>query len=77
MYSFLVSLWSPKMLVLCTLSIINKLTTTKVESTYLGWITNNAQRICPVEGLEHMTTGLVNKCLTLLRHTGRQVCDGY
>ena len=36
---------------------INRLTTTKVDSTYLGWLANNAQRICPVAGLERMTTG--------------------
>ena len=38
---------------------INRLTTTKVDSTYLGWLANNAQRICPVAGLERMTTGSV------------------
>ena len=38
---------------------INRLTTTKVDSTYLGWLANNAQRICPVAGLERMTTGIV------------------
>ena len=36
---------------------INRLTTKKVDSTYLGWLANNAQRICPVAGLERMTTG--------------------
>ena len=41
------------------------MSTTKVESTYLGWLANNAQRICPVEGLERMSTGLVAKRLTL------------
>ena len=35
---------------------INRLTTTKVDSTYFGQLANNAQRICPVAGLEHMTT---------------------
>ena len=38
---------------------INRLTTTKVDSTYLGWLANNAQRLCPVAGLERMTTGSV------------------
>ena len=35
---------------------INRLTTTKVDSTYFVWLANNAQRICPVAGLERMTT---------------------
>ena len=35
---------------------INGLTTTKVDSTYLGSLASNAQRICPVAGLERMTT---------------------
>ena len=26
---------------------INRLTTTKVDSAYLGYLANNAQRICP------------------------------
>ena len=38
------------------------LITTKVDSTY----------ICYVAELERMTTGLVAKQLTLLRHTSRQ-----
>ena len=42
---------------------INRLTTTKVDSTYLGWLPNNAQRICPVAGLERMTTGSVVRAL--------------
>ena len=46
-------------------------TVTKVDSTYLGCLTNNAQRICPVAGLERMTTGPVAKCLNLSRHTSR------
>ena len=41
---------------------INRLTTTKVDSTYLGCLTSNAQRICPMAGLER---------LTLSRHTSR------
>ena len=36
---------------------INRLTTRKVDSTYLGWLVNNVQRICPVAGLERITTG--------------------
>ena len=47
---------------------INRLTVTKVDSTYLGCLTSNAQRICPVAGLERMTTGSVAKRLTPLRH---------
>ena len=44
---------------------INRLKTTKVDSTYLGWLTNNAQSIilCPVAGLERMTTGSVVSAL--------------
>ena len=38
---------------------INRLTPTKVDSTYLGSLANNAQCICPVAGLERMTTGSV------------------
>ena len=54
------------MLVPCTLFITyNKLTFAKVNSTYLGRLTSNAQRICPVVGLERMTTGSVAKRLTL------------
>ena len=45
---------------------INRLTTTKVDSTYLGWLTNNAQRICPVAGLERMTTGSAVSALPFL-----------
>ena len=53
---------------------INRLTATKVDSTYLGRLTSNAQRICdPVVGLERMTTGSVAKRLTLSRHTSRQL----
>ena len=43
---FLLSYWhidvDLKMLVLCTLLYINRLTTTKVDSTYLGWLISNA-----------------------------------
>ena len=35
---------------------INRLTATNVDSTYLGCITSNTQRICPVAGLERVTT---------------------
>ena len=35
---------------------INRLTATKVDSTYLGCLTSNTQHICPVAGLECMTT---------------------
>ena len=35
---------------------INRLTATKVDSTYLGCLTSNAQHICPMTGLERMTT---------------------
>ena len=52
---------------------INKLTVTKVDSTYLCSLTSNTQRICPVAGLERMTTGSVAKRLTPLRHTIRPV----
>ena len=45
---------------------INGLTTTKVDSTYLGWLANNAQRICPVAGLERMTTGSAVSALPYL-----------
>ena len=42
---------------------INRLTTTKADSTYLGCLANNAPRICPVAGLERMTTGSVASAL--------------
>ena len=42
---------------------INRLTATKVDSTYLGCLTSNAQRICPVAGLKRTTTGLVVSAL--------------
>ena len=42
---------------------INRLTATKVDSTYLGELTSNAQRICPVAGLERMTTRSVVSAL--------------
>ena len=45
---------------------INRLTTTEADSTYLCWLANNAQRICPVAGLERMTTVSVAKRLTTL-----------
>ena len=45
---------------------INKPTTTKVDSTYLGLLANNAQRICPVAGLERMTTGSAVSALPYL-----------
>ena len=46
---------------------INRLTTTKVDSTYLGSLANNAQRIiCPVAGLERMTTGSAVSALPYL-----------
>ena len=45
---------------------INRLTTTKVDSTFLGWLANNAQRICLVAGLERMTTGSVVSALPYL-----------
>ena len=38
---------------------IDRLTATKVDSIYLGCLTSNAQRICPVAGLKRMTTGSV------------------
>ena len=50
---------------------INRLTTTKVDSTYLGGLSNNAQRICPVAVLERMTTGSAVKRLTPSRHPDR------
>ena len=40
-----------------------RLTATKVDSTYLGCLISNAQRICPVAGLERITTGLVVSAL--------------
>ena len=42
---------------------INRLTATKVDSTYLDCLTSNAQRISPVAGLERMTTELVVSAL--------------
>ena len=51
---------------------INRPTTTKVDSTYLGWLANNAQRICPVAGLERMHR-ISSQRLTLSRHTGRHI----
>ena len=45
---------------------INRPTTTKVDPTYLGWLANNAQRICPVTGLERMTTGLAVSAIPYL-----------
>ena len=45
---------------------INRPTTTKVDSTYLVWLANNAQRICPVAGLERMTTGSTVSALPYL-----------
>ena len=51
---------------------INRLTATKVDSTYLVCLTSNAQQYCLVAGLERMTTGSVVKRLTLSRHTSRQ-----
>ena len=49
---------------------INRLTTTKVDSTHLGWLANNAQRICicPVARLEHIGS----QAPSLSRHTDRQ-----
>ena len=52
---------------------INRLTTTEADLTYLCWLANSAQRICPVAGLERMTTGSVAKRLTLSRHTSRHM----
>ena len=43
---------------------INRLTATKVDSTYLGCLTSNTQRICPVAGLERMTSGLAVSALS-------------
>ena len=44
---------------------INRLTTTKEDLTYLGWLTSNVQRIMmSVAGLERMTTGSVAKYFT-------------
>ena len=53
---------------------INRLTTTKVDSTYLGWLANNAQRICPVRRRRARTHDhrISSQRLTLSRHTGRQ-----
>ena len=45
---------------------INRLTTRKVDSTYLDLLANNAQRICPVAGLERMTTGSAVSALPYL-----------
>ena len=42
---------------------INRLTATKVDSTYLCCLTSNGQCICPVAGLERMTTGSVANAL--------------
>ena len=48
---------------------INRFSTMKVDSIYLGLLANNAQRICPVTGLERITTESVAKHLTLSHHT--------
>ena len=53
---------------------INRPTTTKVDSTYLGWLANNAQRICPVAGLERMTTG---SAVSALPYLATQVDNAY
>ena len=50
---------------------INRLAATKVDSTYLGCLTSNAQRICPVAWLERMTTGLVVSALPYRASTSR------
>ena len=44
---------------------IKKLTTTKKGSTYLSCLTNTAQLMYSVAGLERMTIGSVTKRLTL------------
>ena len=54
---------------------IIKLTTTKVESTYLGLLANNAQRICPVAGLERMTTGSAVSALPYLATQVDKGCE--
>ena len=43
---------------------INKLTATKVDSTYLGCLYNQRIHVCPVAGLERMTTGSVVSALS-------------
>ena len=45
---------------------INRLTTTKVDSTQIGSLANIAQRICSVAGLERMTTGSAVRALPYL-----------
>ena len=53
----------------CTLFLHRcKLTASKVDSTYMGGLTSNTQRICPVAGLENMNTGSIAKRLTLTPH---------
>ena len=52
---------------------INRLTATKVDPTYLGCLTSNAQRICPVAGLERLTTGSV---VSALPYRASQVDEG-
>ena len=42
---------------------INRLTTTKVDSTYLGDYPTMHNVLCPVAGLERMTTGSVVSAL--------------
>ena len=48
---------------------INRLTTTKLDSTYLGSLANNAQRIKSEAELERMCWHR----LILSRHTGRHI----
>ena len=52
---------------------INRLTTRKVDSTYLGLINRQCITYMSVAGLERMATRSVAKCLTLSRHTGRPI----
>ena len=49
---------------------INRLTATKVDSTYLGCFTSNTQRIMSVVGLKRMSTG---SAVSVLSYCATQV----
>ena len=51
----------------------NRLTTTKVDSTYLGRLANNAQRIMSCGLARTHDHWISNQRLTLSRHTRRLV----
>ena len=55
---------------------INSLRATKVDLTYLGCLTSNTQRICPVAALKRMTTGSAVSALSY-RATQNQLGKNY